>query len=300
MLSAIIDANAMGHADHHGTLLTVGKFQTQAVFGTVKRMRDLAGKFPDARFTALWDGKAQFRYEAFPEYKANRVATSPEQQVEKDHYQAQVPLIRAVYKALGIPQIVPESLEADDLAGYLARVHSRTGQVILFTGDSDWWQMVNENTICIDPRGAGKTVTLNNFHEMTGYFTPDEYIEGKALVGDSADGIPPVGGIGKKGAPVFMAQFRSVENFWKQCDEGTFVPKTLALKGLWKGDARKNWERNMKLMVLGEKPPASKIDVITGPVNEGAFRAICERLSFISILKNFDNYMLPFRERKVT
>jgi 5'-3' exonuclease len=259
----------------------------------------MVAKHPDADFTVLWDGKAAFRYEIFPEYKANRVAKTEEEQVEKNHYQAQVPFIRAVYQSLGIKQIIPESLEADDLAGYMTGIFSRRDKVILYTGDSDWWQMINENVTWIDPRKDDRVITMANFQEKTGYFTPEEYLQGKAMYGDSADGIPPIGGIGEKGAVKFLAQFRSVENFWKLCDEGAFVPTAKAHISLWKGEARANWERNMKLMRLGGKPQATKFEVINKPLNETAFRAICEKLAFISILKNYENYIQPFRARQV-
>jgi DNA polymerase-1 len=301
-LSILLDANAMGHADHHGTKLSVGSLQTQSVFGAVRRIRDLAFAYPAADITVLWDGKAVFRYEIFPKYKANRVAKDDADVAEKQTYHTQVPLIRAAYAALGMRQIIPDNLEADDLGGYLARRISKVNKVLLVTGDSDWLQLVNENTTWLDPRGPGKKITLENFHDQTGYFSPQEYFQGKAMIGDSADGIPPVGGIGKKGAAEFMAKFRSVEAFWAQCDAGTFTPPSSTLSKLWKGTTRDNYERNIKLMTLGEdqdRIKAAKLTVIHEPLNEDKFRMICEKLCFMSITKHFDDYMAPFRARQL-
>jgi 5'-3' exonuclease len=200
---------------------------------------------------------------------------------------------------LGVPQMVNAEREADDLAGYFVPRLTKSGRVLLVTGDSDWWQLVGPDCDWFDPRKAGMYVSMSDFFKKTGYFGPDEYIEGKALIGDTTDDIPPAGGIGKKGAPEFMAEFRSMQKFRDMCDSGEFQPRLKKHVELWKGESRRNWDRNMQLMDL-RNPPApdpAKTTIIPGTLNEDGFRALCERLAFRSILAQWDHFMNPFRQR---
>ncbi|MEZ2310848.1 hypothetical protein AB6809_29810 [Paraburkholderia sp. RCC_158] len=297
----LIDANSVGRASHAATKLTVGAFQTQAIFGFLRTVGALCRDYPGWQLLVLWDGEADHRLAIYPEYKANRkeALTDPVKAADRAAYHAQVPYIKKALDLLGVPQMVNSALEADDLAGYFVPRLTAKDEVLLVTGDSDWLQLVNERCRWFDPRKAGKHVNLQDFFEKTGYFTPREYIEGKALIGDSTDGIGPAGGIGKEGAPEFMAQFRSMEKFRQMCDSGEFVPKLKKHINLWKGDPRLNWDRNMKLMNLLDQPhpDPSKTTITQGALNEPAFRLLCERLVFNSILREWDHILKPFRER---
>jgi 5'-3' exonuclease len=297
----LIDANSVGRASHAATKLTVGRFQTQAIFGFLRTVGALCRDYPGWQLLVLWDGRADHRYAIYPQYKEKRkiALVDPVKAADRAAYEAQVPWIKKALELLGVPQMVNSALEADDLAGYLVPRLSAKDEVLLVTGDSDWLQLVNARTRWFDPRKAGIHVNDQDFFEKTGYFSPREYIEGKALIGDSTDDIPPAGGIGKKGAPEFMAQFRSMEAFRAQCDSGAFVPKLKAHINLWKGEPRRNWERNMKLMdLLGQPhPDPTKTTITNGMLNEPAFRALCERLVFQSILREWDHILKPFRER---
>jgi 5'-3' exonuclease len=300
----LVDGNGIANHYHHATKLTVGEFQTQAIFGFVKIMRDVAYSYPLHDLIVLWDGESSFRHELLPTYKESRrhaEATDPEKARERGAYRAQVPFITKSMQTLGVRQIKCHNLEADDLGGYFATRLSAAGQnVLLITGDTDWLQLVNERTTWLDPRGQnGKRVSLANFFSMTGYQTPKEYLQGKCLIGDPTDDIPPVGGIGAKGAPEFMAQFRSVPEFWRRCDTGEFVPTKKAHIGLWKGEARENFKRNLKLISLLNvpKPDPQTLNIDNGSYNADAFKAICERLVFASLLRDFDNFVAPFQKQ---
>jgi DNA polymerase-1 len=300
----LVDGNAIANHYHHATKLTVGSFETQAIFGFVKIMRDIAFSYPVHDLIVLWDGEASFRLDLLPTYKASRKAaeaSDPETAARRGAYRAQVPYITKAMQVLGVRQMKCRTLEADDLGGYLAtRLSGAKQNVLLVTGDTDWLQLVNEHCSWLDPRGQnGKRVTLGNFLEQTGFHTPREYMQGKCLIGDSTDDIPPVGGIGAKGAPLFMAQFKSVEEFWRRCDSGEFVPTKKALVSLWKGEGRANFERNVKLISLLDvpKPAPETLSIDNGSYNEDAFRAICERLVFASLLKDFDNFVSPFQKQ---
>lgn len=295
----ITDGNSVGHAQHNGTKLTVGNLQTQAIFGMVKAVRGYIESYNDWSQLVLWDGRADWRFELLPEYKGKRNPKDEKQLAHKEAYTTQVAFIRKALQLLGIRQMFVTSLEADDMAGVIVR--RSNGPVVLVSGDRDWLQLVNANTVWFDPIRNYK-VGLGNFSEFTGYFSPREFLEGKALMGDGSDNIPGVGGIGEKGAPEFMAQFRSVSNFFEQCDSGVFVPKKVAHQNLAKPEGRKLFERNLKLMNLLDAPDPIKQDVrvVTPTYSEDLFRAMCEKLAFMSILRDFDRFMEPFRSLQTT
>lgn len=294
----IIDGNSLGHAHHNATKLTVGEMQTQAIFGMVKSARLLAENYPGWNQVVLWDGKADWRFAIHPEYKGNRKAKDEKQQAHKEAYKAQSPFVRKALQLIGVRQILVSNLEADDMAGVMVR-HGK-GDIVLVSGDRDWLQLVGPNVIWFDPIRDYR-VGVGNFTEFTGYFSPREFLEGKALMGDTSDNIPGVGGIGEKGAPEFLAQFKSVENFFKQVDDGTFVPKKKAHQNLASPEGRAAFERNLRLMNLLDAPNPDRdaMTVIKPTYNEANFRVLCEKLAFMSILRDFDNFMAPLRDLQV-
>jgi 5'-3' exonuclease len=291
----IIDGNSLGHAAHNATKLSVGTMQTQAIFGMVKSSRLLAEKYPGWSQLVLWDGSAQWRKDIYPEYKGNRKAKDEKQAAHKQAYKDQSPFVRKALQLVGVRQMLVTSLEADDMAGILVR--RAKGDIVLVSGDQDWLQLVRNGVTWFDPI-RDHTVGIGNFTEFTGYFSPREFLEGKALMGDTSDNIPGVGGIGEKGAPEFLAQFKSVANFLAQCDDGSFVPKKKAHQNLASPAGRAAFDRNMRLMNLIDAPnPERDHMAVTQPAySEAHFRTLCEKLAFMSILRNFDSFMTPFRE----
>lgn len=298
----IIDGNSLGHAQHNATKLSVrksdgGEFQTQAIFGMVKSMRQLLERYPGWKILILWDGEAQWRKAIHPAYKENRKAKNEVEQAHKNAYKAQSAFIRKAMSLLGILQTFATTLEADDMAGILVKKLSAAGeQIVLVSGDRDWLQLVRPGVTWFDPI-RDHTVNISNFAEFTGYFTPEEFVQGKALMGDTSDNVPGVGGIGEKGAPEFLAQFKSVENFFAQCDSGDFVPKKVAHVKLSSPAGRAAFERNYKLMNLLDVPNPSREDVVVikAEYSEAKFQHFCEKLAFGSVLRNFDNFMQVFR-----
>lgn len=249
-MNLIIDGNAIGYAHHNATVLTVGGMQTQAVFGFVRSMRMLAQVHRPQDFLVLWDGRAQWRFDMYPAYKGTRKPKDAAGVARKEHYKKQSVLIRAAVRALGLKQMMHPGAEADDLAGLLARqIRAVQGQAVFVTGDQDWLQFLAPGIVWFDPV-RNQTVNMATFFNFTGYQTPEEFLNGKALVGDSSDNITPAGGIGKDTAPLFIAKHRSVEEFWRRCDAGEHVPEDKAEMRLWKGVSpysKEEWEKQFVL-----------------------------------------------------
>lgn len=296
-MTILIDANSRGYAHHDGAKLTVGPFQTQAIFGMLKEIRNIHFSYPNRSIIVLWDGRAQWRYDLYPGYKADREGKSAVDDAHRAAYKAQVPWIQQMFRALGIRQLLNFDLEADDLAGYMAPRYS--GQVLLVTGDGDWLQLVSPNVTWLDPR-SGKKVTLENFLEQTGYKSPEAFLDGKALHGDTSDKIKGTG-IGEKHAPEFVAEFGSVKRYFALVDDGTYKPKLKKYQVLASPEGRAIFERNMKLMNLRDtpKPDRDRFHDFKrcDPADLVKFRAICDKLAFISVLKDFDNFVEPFTAR---
>lgn len=301
MEKILIDGNSVGYSNHCGAKLTVGTFQTQAIFGFIKSMRALRLENPDCSDLVLWDGVAQWRYDLYPGYKADR-DKDPTQALMRENYKKARPFIYKALDYLGVRQLTVTSAEADDMAGLLSKSLSVNNKVTLVSGDKDWLGLVNENCGWFDPIRNTK-VSHRNFYEFTGYPTGKAFYEGKALMGDTSDKINGVGGIGEKSAPVFLAQFGSVAEFLRQVDSGEYVPKkkveqNFALNTGEPTDGRAIFTRNHKLMNLLDVPKPAPEDVqYSKPMyDKEKFRFICERMNFASILANFDNFVRPFSE----
>lgn len=302
--SLLIDANSIGYAAHNGTKLMSGGMQTQAVFGFIRGLRDMRQEYEDFRPMVLWDGHAQWRYDMLPVtethvgYKGNR-ANDPKKVASREAYALQRPFIARACSALGVRQITASGMEADDMAGLLVSQFTQTpgSEVVLMTGDGDWIQMLRAGVTWRDRRDDAKVVTMKNLMDKTGYPTPLAFLEGKCLQGDTSDCIPGVGRIGETLAPQFIAEFGSVRNFWKMCDEGTFKPRLKSHLALCSAEGRANYGRNLRLMQLLKvaPPPKETVSLIPGKFDEGLFVELCEELAFGSILRNINAFTRYFK-----
>lgn len=301
----LIDGNAIGHAHHRANKLNVGGFETQAIYGVIKTIAAIKDTYPEAAILVLWDGKAQWRKEVYPEYKENRKAKTPEEEADKAAYKAQIPILQKALTYLGIRQMLVYSAEADDMAGLMTKRFSEGGyKTLVITGDRDWLQMVSDSVTWHDPI-RNYTVTIDNFFEFTGFMTPKAFLQGKALIGDTSDCIAGVNGIGEKTAQELLAAHGSIENFYKKIEAGSYKPKTRKSKTaksphpeelLASEEGKRIYNRNMLLMNLLDvpTPPKEEVNVMTPKFDPDTFRKICEKLAFMSILRDFDRFTKQF------
>jgi 5'-3' exonuclease len=306
----LVDGNSIAHANHNGTKLTVGGMQVQAIFGTLKSLHALLKTTPGQKeLLVLWDGKAQFRLDLFPEYKGNRKALDEEQAADKAAFKRQTPFIEKSLELLGVRQMRSPLLEADDLAGHLIpRLVAQGRSVTMVSGDKDWLQMVGENVTWFDPIRDRKCDT-DNFLDFTGYFSPESFVHGKALQGDSSDNVPGIPWMGEKGAQVFMAQWKDVSSFFAAVDSGTHTPKVSGPKAtrvhpetfLASPEGRAVFERNVKLMdwSLSRKPGAGELIINPGAFSPEKFEALCQRLAFASILRELNMILKTFNPQYI-
>lgn len=294
MKTILIDGNNQAHIHNNVGRLSVGSLQTQAIFGYTKAVRSLKAVHFGCRLLNLWDGRAQWRFDLLPNYKSNR-DVDPKAVAKKEELTKQRPYIERMLKSLGIDQMLVSTHEADDMAGYL--VTNSTEPFELITGDKDWLQLVRENVTWFDPVNEVR-ITHANFLDKTGYFTPQEFLQGKCLMGDSSDVISGVGGIGEKGAPVFMAEHRNVAEFFRKVESGEYVPKGKVMERFATKEGKLAFARNYKLMSLRNvpKPKPENVSIIRGQFNEDEFLGLCEELNFSSITRDRHEFLKPFKE----
>lgn len=282
---------------------------TKAIFGFLKSIRKVQQRFPDYQMVILWDGRAQWRYELFPGYK-DRTPKNTAEQKEREVYKQQVPLIKQAIGLLGLTQLLSPKSEADDIAAYLARkiTADKYSNAILMTADKDWVQLVSRNVLWLDHR-TDTIVNARNFSEISGAKDSQEFIQRKALYGDSSDTIPGVGGIGEKVADKFFAEYGSVDAFFNDCATGLHVPKTKVLQDFWHNEIPKRkqkyptpmrdaYNRNIALMDLSKAPVPMDLEVEKGVFDQDAFEEFCMDHEFASILNNLDEWVAPFKKEK--
>lgn len=153
-----------------------------------------------------------FRHDMYEPYKANRDA-APED------LHTQVPIINAILKALEIPMVAMMGFEADDIIATLSREATRHKiDTIMFTGDKDLLQLVDEHTYALRPAKKGeKEYRLMGILEVQEEFgvLPKQVVDYLSLVGDASDNVPGVKGIGEKGAAKLLQQFGSLDEIYK-------------------------------------------------------------------------------------
>ncbi|MBN2287138.1 MAG: DNA polymerase I [Tissierellales bacterium] len=189
---------------------------TNAIYGFLSMLYKLLDEYqPDYICVAFDPKKPTFRHEKYKEYKAGR-AKAPDELI------MQFGMIRDVLGVHGIEYLEIEGFEADDIAGTLATHAAKENiEVFLVTSDKDYLQLVKDNvTVLLTKKGVTNIVAYNrgSLYEEYG-ITPKEFIELKALMGDSSDNIPGVKGIGEKTGLKLIQQYRNLDNLYLHIDE---------------------------------------------------------------------------------
>lgn len=306
----LIDANSIGYAGQHAAELSAGGVPTQAIYNVLMNLRTLKGEHRDASFLYLWDDKAQFRYDVYPEYKGNR-SNTPEQMKAKEEYHAQQPYIKLLLKHLGVPQMRVGGFEADDLAFHLCGHFVNKGyNVNLISSDKDWLQMLDTGVTWVDMR-LDRKCSLNSFTEFTGFENTDQFVQAKCLQGDTSDNINGVGGIGEGACKAIFSRWPSVNDMIAEYRKvGGFTKENLPGKEFSRCRNKLNdlcsnkdgmlatYVRNHKLMNLAQVKPPLQFPIERGERNADAFFDLCGELAFVSVLRKKEMWMNMFFTRE--
>ncbi|MWQ72002.1 DNA polymerase I [Glaesserella parasuis] len=205
---------------------------TGAMYGVLNMLKSLIAQVEPSHIAVVFDAKGKtFRDELFEQYKSHRPPMP-------DELHSQIQPLHAMIKALGIPLLSIEGVEADDVIGTLAVQASQAGKhVLISTGDKDMAQLVNDHIMLINTMN---NTLLDREGVIEKYGIPPELIiDYLALLGDSSDNIPGVKGVGEKTAIALLQGIGSMQAIYANLDKvaelsfrgaKTFAPKLEAEK----------------------------------------------------------------------
>ncbi|HFQ4949890.1 TPA: DNA polymerase I [Vibrio vulnificus] len=189
-----------------------GDIPTNAVYGVVNMLRSMMRQFASDRIAVVFDAKGKtFRDDMYPEYKANRPPMP-------DDLRCQIEPLHQVIKAMGLPLIAIEGVEADDVIGTLAYQASQQGMpVLISTGDKDMAQLVDDNITLINTM-TNVVMDREGVIEKFG-IPPELIIDYLALMGDKVDNIPGVPGVGDKTATALLQGIGGLSQLYDHLDD---------------------------------------------------------------------------------
>lgn len=190
---------------------------TGAMYGVLTMLKSLISQVQPSHIAVVFDAKGKtFRDEMFEQYKSHRPPMP-------DDLRKQIQPLHDIIRALGIPLLVIEGVEADDVIGTLAVAASKANQKILIsTGDKDMAQLVDDNIMLINTMN---NTLLDREAVIEKYGIPPELIiDYLALMGDSADNIPGVAGVGEKTALGLLQGIGSMAEIYANLDKVAELP----------------------------------------------------------------------------
>ncbi|MGH8497966.1 MAG: 5'-3' exonuclease H3TH domain-containing protein, partial [Methylococcales bacterium] len=193
--------------------LTNSKDQpTGAMLGVANMLRKMQDSYPTPHFIVVFDAPGKtFRDDLYAAYKANRPPIAEELRV-------QIKPLHELIRAMGIPLVMVEGVEADDVIGTLTKHACKAGRsVIISTGDKDMAQLVNDSVILENSMSATRLDTQGVIDKFG--VRPDQIIDYLALMGDSVDNIPGVPNVGPKTAAKWLKQFETIDALIEHASE---------------------------------------------------------------------------------
>src|SRR4051794_7082195 len=217
---AIIDGKSVFYRGYYAmpNLSTGDGVPTGGVFGFATMALELLKKLQPDYVCVAWDKpktNIRKRLEIYPEYKAGRKAAPPD-------FYTQIPILHDLLDAFGWPLYELDDYEADDIMGTLAVKAEKEGlETLLITSDLDMLQLVNHHVkVYALKRGFSN---IEEFHpesfEQKYGLKPDQFLDLKALKGDSSDNIPGVPGIGEKTAIELLKEFKTLDEIYSHIDD---------------------------------------------------------------------------------
>lgn len=283
----LIDGHSILHRAFYGVpdLTNSEGLHTNAVYGFLNILfKILEEENPDYLTVAFDVHAPTFRHEIYKEYKGTR-KPMPEELRE------QVPVLKEVLGAMGIKMMEQPGLEADDILGTLAKRAEKEGmEVSLVSGDRDLLQVATERIKIRIPKTKGGKTEIEDYYaadvESRYQVNPIQFIDLKALMGDTADNIPGVPRVGEKTATELMVQFGSLDHIYAHIDEVS------------KKSIRESLQNNRELAELSKVLATINVD---SPLEFGFEEArvqdfftqeayaIFKRLEFKNMLSRFGN-----------
>ena len=215
---------------------------TNATYAFLSMIKKLLKEETPDRLIVVFDSKTpSFREEICKEYKAQR-------QPMPDNLSVQIPYVKTILYAMGLPVIEKDGFEADDIIGTLVeRLKDKDNAVYIVTGDKDMTQLVTKNVLVLD-KMKNLLIGENEVIERFGV-KPTHIIDYLALCGDASDNIPGAPGIGEKTARELISSFGTIDDIYNNIDH---IKKTSVKNRLLDGK---------KLVLMSKQLATIRLDV---------------------------------------
>ncbi len=280
----ILDANSIVNRGFYAVRPLTNKdgLNTNAIFGFLNIFFKYFDEINPDYIAAAFDVSAPtFRHKMYDGYKATRHKMP-------DELREQIPVLKDVLSAMNIPILELAGYEADDIIGTVSRICEEEDILCcVLTGDRDDLQLASEKThihLVITRMGNTETTVYDDKKVIEKYgVTPEEFIDLKAIMGDSSDNIPGVKGIGEKGATALISAFHSIDGVYENIDDASITKSVRAKLIESKDDAYMS-----KILATIDRRVPIEIDIEktkVAPYNEPALFEILDKLEFKSFIK---------------
>lgn len=281
----LIDGHAIAYRSYyafiHNPLTNARGENTSAVYGFLRTVLQLRDSYDPEMLVCVFDSEEETeRHKEYSDYKAHR-------EEMPDDLSPQFPVITDMLEAMGIPVVIKPGYEADDIIATLAREAEVKGlDVRIVTGDKDLFQLLSDRVWIIRP-GRGTNLTALSGPELVEEkygLRPEQVADLLALMGDSADNIPGVKGIGEKTALKLLHQFGSLDAIFERSAE---IESAHIRKKIEEGeeDAR----MSMDLVSLVDVPlDVTCDDLVTGERDDDTLLDMLLDLEFNQVIKELD------------
>ncbi len=252
------------------SLTTIDGYPTGAIRGVIAMLRRLAKDYASSPIAVVFDAKGTtFRNELYPQYKGNRPAMP-------DDLRAQIAPIHEIVAAMGLPLLIIEGVEADDVIGTLAReATQKKRNVVISASDKDLAQLVSEHVTLVDTM---TDVRLDRAGVIAKFGVPPELIvDYLALMGDTSDNIPGVPKVGPKTAAKWLLEYGDLDGVIAHAAD---VP----------GKVGENLRASLSILPLSRQLTTIKCDVALdvgidaltpSAIDTARLRALFERYEFL-------------------
>ena len=282
----LIDGHSILNRAFYGVpdLTNKNGLHTNAVFGFLNIMLKAIEDEKPTHLAVAFDLHAPtFRHEMYKEYKGTRHPMP-------DELREQVPVMKELLKSMNIPIMEKAGLEADDLLGTAAKKSQAEGwDAVILSGDRDLLQISDEHIKIRIPKTKGGKTEVEEYYpadvaEKYGV-TPKQFIDVKALMGDSSDNIPGVPKVGEKTAVSLIQEFGSIEGIYENIDS---VGKASIKASLAENTDMAYFCRKLVTIITDAELPIELSDAVIGDFyNENSFAKIKE-LELKSFFSKFD------------
>lgn len=281
----LIDGHSILNRAFYGVpeLTNSAGLHTNAVYGFLNILFKILEEEKADHLAVAFDLKAPtFRHELYDAYKGTRKPMPQE-------LHEQVPVMKEVLTAMGIPILTKEGYEADDILGTVAKRAQRDGvEVSVVSGDRDLLQLADTHIKIRIPRTSRGTTEIHDYYPedvIREYqVTPEEFIDVKALMGDASDNIPGVPSIGEKTATNLIVQYKSLDNIYVHLEE---VKPPRAQKALEENRELAELSRTLARIDTESPVEFSMEDARIGDLYTPEAYEFMKKLEFKSILAKF-------------